>query len=174
MEEQDEILLCHRRRYPKMELQDWVKLLYQRTFGPGHLLRDPAAAREFLIREWETVAAGSRCLPENIGGGLVRIHLSGLQRESLEVVWQAFSRTASQPRGSREAFLATLTRLEQLARSGILPDSPEAVREYLGEYARRGYPMVSHSDTYRRLYHPAYRVADKEILRQMEGIYGPL
>ena len=39
-----DILAEHFERYPLMVPQDAVKLIYQRVFGPGHLIRDPEAA----------------------------------------------------------------------------------------------------------------------------------
>ena len=31
-------LRIHMRRYPQSEPQDWIKLLYQSEFGPGHFV----------------------------------------------------------------------------------------------------------------------------------------
>ena len=36
-----EILLEHFHRYPQMQLQDAVKLLYQSEFGGGHMITSP-------------------------------------------------------------------------------------------------------------------------------------
>jgi len=46
-----EVLLAHFARYPAMTAQDAVKLLYQATFGPGHLIADPAMAAKRLTEE---------------------------------------------------------------------------------------------------------------------------
>ena len=37
------ILTLHARRYPAMEIRDYVKLLYQSEFGPGHLVEEGEA-----------------------------------------------------------------------------------------------------------------------------------
>ena len=73
----DNILLEHFVRYPDMEPQDAVKLLYQRAYGPGHMLRDPKGALAALRRE---MAGLGEPLPrerlyEPIGGGLCRLNL---------------------------------------------------------------------------------------------------
>ena len=43
MEELRAILLAHAKRYPLMQPQDAVKLIYQNEFGGGHLIRDEEA-----------------------------------------------------------------------------------------------------------------------------------
>lgn len=37
----------HAARYPRMEPQDFGKLIYQSEFGPGHFIKDRKSAREF-------------------------------------------------------------------------------------------------------------------------------
>lgn len=46
---------------------------------------------------------------------------------------------------------------------------PEILEEYLERYRREGYPPVSHSDCYRKHYHPAYRIIT-EHFRQIYPI----
>ena len=48
--------------------------------------------------------------------------------------------------------------LERLAREEKCPFSAAELTAYLTGYRAAGCPMVSHSETYRNLYHPAYRV----------------
>ena len=43
MEELKVILITHANRYPLMQPQDAVKLIYQNEFGGGHLIRDEEA-----------------------------------------------------------------------------------------------------------------------------------
>ncbi len=49
-----EILLEHARRYPKMQIEDAVKLLYQSEFGGGHMIADPQRSLAFIKSEWES------------------------------------------------------------------------------------------------------------------------
>ena len=88
------ILKDHLQRYPQMQPQDVVKLLYQNEFGPGHLISDPLVCLNRLKDEYAYVE------PDN-----------------------------------------------------DLPD-----------YLEQGCPVVSHSETYRQLYKPAYRVVKKEYI----------
>ena len=38
-----EVLLWHQQRYPRMQIQDLVKLVYQNEFAGGHMIADPRA-----------------------------------------------------------------------------------------------------------------------------------
>ena len=48
-----EMLLRHRARYPKSDVQDMIKLLYQSELGGGHMIADPQAALARLRAEYE-------------------------------------------------------------------------------------------------------------------------
>lgn len=153
-----EILLFHATRYPRMTPQDAVKLLYQNAFGPGHLLRDPQKAREYLRQERAALPPSTPLPPEPIGNGLVRVYLNGLSPEALEQLFLDFSRTAATFQGDKAHFLHSLTLLETLTAQGKLPFSSAALAAYLTDYRQAGYPLVSHSPQYKAAYAPAYRV----------------
>ena len=40
MNQLENILTLHARRYPAMEAADYIKLLYQSEFGPGHMVAE--------------------------------------------------------------------------------------------------------------------------------------
>ena len=158
------ILLAHARRYPKMEPTDAVKLLYQSEFGGGHLIRDEAACLNRLRQEYAATPQNPEMsLWEDIGSGMVRIHLAALEGSgySVEELGRAFLCSAAAHQGSMDAFREKLDVLKELTRQGQMPFSPDALEKYLEEYERTGFPPVSHSETYRNAYHPAYRVINK-------------
>ena len=45
-----DFLRAHCARYPKLELQDIFKALYQSAFGCEHLIADPSAAADYIRR----------------------------------------------------------------------------------------------------------------------------
>ena len=51
MSELQEIFALHLERYPQMQPQDCVKLLYQNEFGPGHSITNENEALEWLKQE---------------------------------------------------------------------------------------------------------------------------
>ena len=52
MQELKRILMEHAARYPLMEAQDAVKLIYQNEFGAAHMIKDEAACRAALYAEY--------------------------------------------------------------------------------------------------------------------------
>lgn len=167
MDETRAVLAAHAARYPHMTAQDAVKLLYQNEFGPGHLVRDPAAARVRLEQEWRTVEHDPTAPPfENIGNGLVRVNLTAwdFQQYPLESLADDFIRSAASHQGSMDRFLKKIDLLRDLTKQGVFSFSSEDLEEYLEDYINRGCPMVSHSDIYRDEYRPAYRVVRRNCL----------
>lgn len=158
------ILLDHARRYPSMEPTDAVKLLYQSEFGGGHLIRDEQACLNRLLEEYRaTPQRRDIPLTEDIGGGLVRINLAALDESGLspEKLGQIFLLSAAKVQGTMASFREKLSLLQELTAEGAMPFSRDALDAYLADYEAAGFPPVSHSETYRKHYQPAYRVAAK-------------
>lgn len=145
---------------------DAVKLVYQRVLGGGHLIADPAASLARLRREYGGVGQSGGPLWEELGGGVVRVHLARLDAHGVtpEELNRWFVRSAERLRGSREELLNGLEELRQATRAGLLPFSEAALEDYLAGYAAAGYPAVSHSACYRAAYAPAYRVGMAALL----------
>lgn len=164
----DKILLTHARRYPGMTPRDAVKLLYQRSFGGGHLIRNEAACLEYLHREYAATPQTDAPLLEDIGNGMVRVSLCALDAHGYTPaqLGQDFIRSAAAVTGSTEAFEKDLVLLAELTRAGKMPFSSAELEEYLAQYTKAGYPAVSHSETYRNTYRPAYRVLQRCQLPQ--------
>lgn len=160
-----DIFSAHVARYPLMTAQDAVKLLYQNHFGPGHMISDPESAMRRLFEEWSGVPHDPDSpLLENIGNGFIRVHLSAWSMEELspQLLCRDFLRSAHSHRGEQEGFLDKLNLLHELVSQGGFPFSAEELQEYLSGYAAAGYPAVSHSEVYRKAYHPAYRVIHRD------------
>lgn len=165
----EEILRIHAARYPKMEPRDAVKLLYQATFGGGHILRDPEAAGKYLAEERRNTPKRKRDLVEDIGGGYVRVYLDSEEGEGLSdaLLTKVFVLSNRTVPDAMPLFLMRLETLEEMTAAGRLPFTAEALGAYLEEYRREGYPMVSHTENYRAAYRPAYRVMKKEYARML-------
>lgn len=165
-EELRQVLAAHARRYPAMAPADGVKLIYQNEFGSGHLIADPDQSLDRLRAEFASVPRDpAAALAEDIGNGLVRIQLQGLDPESypLEALDRDLIRSARLRRGSMDAFLEKLDVLRQLAQEGAFGFSAGELETYLGPYLASGCPPVSHSAGYRAAYRPAYRVVLRSV-----------
>lgn len=158
------ILQTHAVRYPEMEPTDAVKLLYQSEFGGGHLISNEDACLAYLRAEWERTPYDPDVpLVEDIGDGMVRVMLAATtDADALEALGRDFIRSAANVYGTLERFLEKLALLRQLAAEGKFAFSLAELDEYLTAYEKAGYPAVSHSETYRSLYRPAYRVLRRE------------
>lgn len=163
MGELTEILLAHAARYPEMEPTDAVKLIYQNEFGGGHMIANAEACLAYLRREYATTAHNfDLALTENIGNGILRVHLSALSEERLEELGQAFIASASAHKGNLDSFLQKLDVLRQVTEEGVFSFDLCRLDAYLDAYRAAGYPAVSHSEAYRKAYRPAYRIIKRE------------
>lgn len=167
MQTLEQILRHHARKYPQMQPTDAVKLIYQNVFGGGHLIRDPAACRCALRHEYEdTPQVPHSLLLEDIGNGMVRVMLSAIDDSgySIEQLGYDFVRSSREHQGSLNGFLLKLNILRRVTADGAFGFSLEELEDYLTEYQKAGYPMVSHSEQYRKAYRPAYRIVLKRVL----------
>lgn len=162
----EEILKQHAEKYPKMQPQDCVKLLYQREFMGDHLIQDPIHALLMLKSEWAKTAAdpdGELFVP--IGGCLCRLNLARAKtRYTAEQVNDWFVRTASCRNGSFSEYFDALKLLKKNA--GLFAFSQEDLDNYFAYYRSEGYPAVHHSPEYREAYDPHYRVILQSFLNE--------
>ena len=148
------ILAAHAARYPEMAPQDYVKLAYQSEFGPAHLLPEGEECLQALRAEWAALPRDAAPVPpEDIGGGLCRLHLEGLAEEALPLVAALFRLTAEAQRGSRAGLEEKLSLLAGLPVPGM--------GAFLEKYRRLGCPPVHHSPAFREAYRPRYRLLDR-------------
>lgn len=171
VQELRDVLLQHFEKYPVMQLRDMVKMIYQNEFAGGHLITNERDSLNRLreecgaLNEHTCIAQSSR-LFEDVGNDLCRLHLDKLISSnsdiSLETVNRFFVCTANSVTGNVESFAEKLDVLRQCCRDKELPYSIEDVDAYLANYKNMGYPAVSHSETYRQAYCPAYRIVKSE------------
>lgn len=170
LEKMIEIIKQHAERYPLMQPQDAVKLLYQGEFGGGHLISSPSASLKRLEEEYALTPQTDAPLTESIGNGIVRVNLCALDANSVSVIKlnDVFVRSSAEVKGDLAQFKGKLSWLIEFQRScGVFAFSADELAAYLSEYAHLGFPPVSHSDIYRKAYSPAYRVVSEELLKHL-------
>ena len=153
-------LMTHFDRYPLMQPQDAVKLLYQQEFGPEHLIREPDKALVLLRREMEGLEPDAgEPLYESIGRALCRLNLRPCLARGIppEDIARLFVETAQAVTGDRKRFQKSLRDLQALTENGDAPFDALALDLFLARYPD-ACPPVHHSDAYRAAYHPAYRL----------------
>ena len=162
-----DILNAHAKRYPLMQPEDAVKLIYQNEFGGGHLISDPEMSLEWIRREYAATECDPKLpLTEDLGNDIVRLHFQALDTEilPLETVNELFVRSAELHKGSVEQFTHKLTLLEDCFSEIDFGFDRMALNDYLKRYSAAGCPMASHSEVFREAYRPSYRVVMRSLL----------
>lgn len=157
------LIALHTEKYPLMQPTDAVKLVYQRELGCGHLLpaQDICATRIDSERaELSPDATYPAAMP--LGNGLMRLDLRCPDSLALPapLIAKMMAQTADRVKGTNANLISSLQELMDLTEQGLLPFDAPALKAYLTDYVKAGYPMVSHSERYRAAYKPAYRVVD--------------
>jgi len=160
------ILLQHFNTYPKMQIQDMVKLIYQNEFACGHFIDNESESLLRLQAEMESIrnrdfGNESPCF-EEIGNGLVRIYLNHDWGADITTINRFFVNTSNSVRGNTENFERKAEVLRKCCKDGLLKFDADELDKYLKALAERGYPPVSHSEEYKRAYDPHYRVIMSE------------
>lgn len=165
------ILLMHLERYPEMQPQDLIKLLYQNEFGCEHLVADEGAALAWIKKEYASIPHDSEHIfIESIGGGWTRVHMEPLAAKGVspETLCGAFVRSARRGQaGTKQSFLEKIELLERMSREGRTSFTRTLLASFLEKYQALGYPPVHHSEVFRKKYHPAYRVVWGDYLKEL-------
>jgi hypothetical protein len=150
--------------YPQLSLIDLYKSFFQDEFGPGHLLIDVEKARAGLHEEVLAMTSRGRRIVEPCGRGnqFCRIPLDLVADGIIEEndYFSAFLSGSSvfnlpDTEGWKKTWLGILEvlRLERKCISGFSEDS-----EFIMEALEKGTWTMNHSNHYRRLYDPHYRI----------------
>lgn len=130
--------------HPGMQAQDIIKLCYQAAFGAEHILQDKAAAEAYFYKEYEATPDTDEPLFEAISPEVCRVNFGGWKRENLPPQWLFRMFVHSEYLAEEERFLAYL-------QAAIPPAEREA-------YLAGGIRAVHHSDSYREVNQPHYRI----------------
>jgi len=169
-------------------LIDIYKCLHQGEFGVGHTIDNPAGFRQRLYQEImrETAAEPlSEPAVENISadGSMLRINLRALRHHygddadrAADDLARVCIQSAQVTRGSSVHFFETLDLFKMLNQAGeialaghVFAFPTAMVNTFLSEVHElmrriRQVPVFSHSESYRRLNRPSYRVVTRPVL----------
>lgn len=153
-------------KYPAMQLQDCIKLLYQRILGSEHMFMEPDHCYRLLLDEKRQIGTDPAYPPyEDLGGNSCRFHLLSLSMESfseLHTLCNLFLKSMpvlSENADEKREYLETaLSWLLQWIQEGLLPFQPIEAEQFLMLYRKKGCPAIHHSQSFRNAYHPAYRL----------------
>ncbi len=153
--------------YPQATLIDIYKFFYQDAFGPGHFIADRETALEMLEKELKKSDKFSSTLWQKVGysGRFYRINLKLVKdgRLSFEELFDAFLSSSNTITESKhEEWIHVWRRIrEVIAASGFHFNNFIRDLEYLENNLENRIFNVSHSERYRKLYHPHYRIVNR-------------
>ena len=152
-------------KYPTMQIQDCVKLLYQKILGSEHMAMSVDSCYEMLISEKAKIGTDVTFPAyEDLGDNTCRFNLLPISGDSdtLHTVTKLFIKSiktlSENITGKRKDFEESLSLLLDLVKEGKLPFSYTDVENFLKKYIEESCPAVHHSQVYRDAYHPAYRL----------------
>jgi uridine kinase len=161
-----ELLINHYKQYPKMEIQDMLKYIFQSSFGCEHMVSSEGFAIDYIKKEYASTVKGDNPLTDALDGEYSRVSLSYLDKEGLsaETLGRLFYLSAKKETQGKENLEKKLLTLKELVNDGALPFSTYETEKIINEWADSGYPAIHHSDAFRNEYHPAYRVIDNKYV----------
>ena len=157
--------------YPESTLQDVYKSFYQDRFGPGHMISDTASARSYLMRELAEMSDTLAVYYEPTGseGRFVRVYLSAVADSLItaEQLLDAFIQSANEVQEPQTEWATEWEDIVGVIRKYDLKVNDfEALQPVLAE-AAQNHQAVHHSQAYREVYHPHYRIVEREVLQKI-------
>lgn len=158
----EDILLIHYKRYPQMELNDFIKLIYQNSFGPRHM-HNPTNEDviRYLNKEMELITNENEII-EDIGNGYVRVYLS--KETNMEKLSNNFLNSMAEDTYTEtniRIFYRKINVLIKLIKKGSIKLPKKESINLVNEYLSNGINPVRHTKIYNELYKPHYRVIRK-------------
>ena len=153
------------KKYPKMQLQDLFKFLYQSAFGCEHLVSSVEDAVASIQKEATLLSDGDWCEPELLDGDYCRVPLSYLKRGlSAETLGKLFFFSAKTEEEGKKNLQTKLQIAEAMIMEHLLPFSKEKFISAKNHWEANGFPPIHHSAEYREAYHPSYRLMQTKFL----------
>lgn len=156
------ILLEHYVKYPKMELVDFIKLIYQNSFGPRHMhTPTKEMVTKYINDEMNSVTSDEEFV-EEIGNGYLRVYLSkNTNTEKLIDSFLGSMNIDTYTEQNIRIFYRKINVLINLIKKGRINLPKKESIDYIKEYLSNGINPVRHSKIYNELYKPHYRVIKK-------------
>lgn len=147
-------------KYPKSEIIDFVKLIYQANFGTAHMIQDKTESYNRLYQEARQAHDPLEYpIFEGISEDFVRVHLAPymLEHHSLYVLHEAFLKTCEQKFDNFDTFKKHMGCLMELTKKQKLSFDESSLLYFLQKFNFTE-EIPSHSKSYHTIYKPSYRL----------------
>ena len=159
--------------YPKAQLQDYYKLFFQGTFGPGHIISSKSSARKFLQNELEETSICEKRDYQNISyiNEFYRVNLNVInkRRISFDDFLDAFLQSTDFK--NEISYKEWVEEWENIEKQIILMKIPiENIEQQSSELLEisKNEQLISHSNIYRAAYSPHYRLINAKQFQRIQ------
>ena len=172
MDKLKQTVLEHIKKYPEIELQDILKMLFQNEFGPKHLAENEIECFKSLSTEINSINYNeNEELFEDIGCDALRLNLKAIPvGTDLNYINKIIVNSASEFCGTNEKLVVKFGLLVVMAENQEIPFDIERVRDETNAFAKNGFKPISHSEVYKQNYSPSYRVISKKYKELVETV----
>ena len=163
------LLISHYATYPRLEVADIFKFIFQSAFGCEHFVSSEERALNYIKAELERIN-GDQSAPriDALDGDYSRVHLSCINDTlSAEALAKYFCLSAKVEPDGKERLLEKISVARELIADGTIPLSLSDFDELHAKWEAAGYPAIHHSESFREAYHPAYRVIANEYVNML-------
>ena len=165
----ESLINYHFKLYPKMQIEDLYKMIYQSVMGPGHLLEDGAVAFRSLKNEMEKRAGKAKNLFIDIGldNDLVRVNLNVFQEKigDAQKLFSAIKETAKIIKPDKSKLQKVWCQVGQIFAGGEPHFLSYSIWKEFTEFLQKNnFPHIPHSEIYKKNYCPSYRVVLRKYL----------
>lgn len=153
------LLIMHYQAYPKLQIQDIFKFLYQSAFGCEHFVASVDVATGFIEEEYTNLRIKTAAAIEKLDGDYSRVPISYMSKGlSAHTFAKLFVASAQSKQNGMRHLLQSLNVTKRLVRDSLLPFSEKEFDKAVDEWKDKGYSAVHHSDVFKKWYSPHYRV----------------
>lgn len=156
------LLITYYKNKPESEIQDFIKLIYQATFGGEHLITNKEASLNYLLTECNQISVeddlNNEPLYEIISNDYIRLNLkpyikSNLSLNELNEVFanQKSNKSIIELENNLAVFI-------ELVKENKINFNIKDVNNFIDTYRENNYPVFHHTEKYRKAYNPHYRV----------------
>lgn len=173
------LLLAEKTRAPRSEIVDYYKLIFQSVFGAGHLITNPQSTIQYLTEEWNKVEENTLTSwgsDITLLTPMIRLNLARCKAERIPLteLSDAFLQGCYQfNKPSSFVFKQVLMETIEILQVPPFGFSFTLLNQLLPINLSDDFPIMHHSEIYRNLYYPRYRVFPLSQIKREWGCIFP-
>ena len=156
----------HYRKYPKLQISDAFKYIFQSSFGCEHLVDSEKDAAERIKREYESVRSAQSV--DRLDGEYSRVPLSFIgEGMAPETLARLFFLSAKKESDGAARLHEKLDVIREMTLAGELPFDRAELEEKIAAWSENGFCPLHHSEEFREAYKPSYRVIAERYVKYL-------